>query len=292
MVCCGAFDLKCIFISDLHGNVEKYRALFDIIQYEQPDAVLFGGDILPKGLGMVGDPEAFLDNEFFSRIDTVKSSIDKEIRFFVIMGNDDPRQYERLFIEADKAGLIDYIHDRTVAFEDVFITGYSYVPPTPFQLKDWERYDVSRHVDVGCVSPEKGVRTVPVPDMEIRTSTIAENLKRLVVASPPEKTIYLFHTPPYNSNLDRAALDGVMVDHVPIDVHVGSIAVQRFIDEKQPLLTLHGHIHESARLTGHWREIKGKTNSFSAAHEGPELALVRFDTDDLDNASRELISLL
>jgi len=35
---------------------------------------------------------------------------------------------------------------------------------------------------------------------------------------------------------------------------VGSIAVRRFIEERQPLLTLHGHIHESARLTGDWRE--------------------------------------
>jgi hypothetical protein len=28
---------------------------------------------------------------------------------------------------------------------------------------------------------------------------------------------------------------------------------------------------------------------FSAAHDGPELALVRFDPDDLDHASRELL---
>jgi Icc-related predicted phosphoesterase len=52
---------------------------------------------------------------------------------------------------------------------------------------------------------------------------------------------------------------------------------------------LHGHIHESARLTGNWQERIGKTVAFSAAHDGRELALVRFDPHELDRAIRELI---
>ena len=82
-----------------------------------------------------------------------------------------------------------------------------------------------------------------------------------------------------------------MVDHAPLDVNAGSIAIQRFIKKKQPFLTLHGHIHESARITGHWKERFGGTYSFTAAHDGPELALVRFDTENLENASRELIDV-
>jgi len=34
------------------------------------------------------------------------------------------------------------------------------VPPTPFLLKDWEKYDVSAYVDPGCVSPEEGYHRV------------------------------------------------------------------------------------------------------------------------------------
>jgi Icc-related predicted phosphoesterase len=79
------------------------------------------------------------------------------------------------------------------------------------------------------------------------------------------------------------------VDHAPLDVHVGSIAIQRFIEDRQPLLTLHGHIHESPRLTGNWRQKIGRTHAFTAAHDGPELALVRFDLDDLDSATREFL---
>jgi Icc-related predicted phosphoesterase len=70
---------------------------------------------------------------------------------------------------------------------------------------------------------------------------------------------------------------------------VGSIAIQNFIKNKQPLVTLHGHVHESVRITGCWMEKNGRTYSFSAAHDGPELALVRFNTDDLEKATRELI---
>jgi Icc-related predicted phosphoesterase len=84
-------------------------------------------------------------------------------------------------------------------------------------------------------------------------------------------------------------LDGVIVEHVPLDVHVGSIAIRRFIEERQPLVTLHGHVHESARLSGAWRDRIGRTHLFSAAHDGPELALVRFDLEDPGSATRELI---
>ncbi len=103
------------------------------------------------------------------------------------------------------------------------------------------------------------------------------------------RAVMLFHTPPYDTNLDRAATDGMMVDHVPLDLHVGSIAVQRFIEKRQPLLTLHGHIHESARLTGSWRDRIGGTHMFSAAHDGPELCVVRFDLEHLESAERTLL---
>jgi Icc-related predicted phosphoesterase len=80
-----------------------------------------------------------------------------------------------------------------------------------------------------------------------------------------------------------------MVDHVPLDVHVGSIAIERFLTSRQPLVSLHGHVHESARLTGCWRDKIGRCHAFTAAHDGPELALVRFDLENLERATRELL---
>jgi Icc-related predicted phosphoesterase len=278
-----------MFVSDLHGKKNRYDGLFQIILNETPDAVFLGGDLLPNQFALDSNMDEFIEDKIFSNIRKIKKNIDKEIRFFIILGNDDPRIYERKFLDTDDEGLIDYVHNKTVNFADMFVTGYSYIPPTPFQLKDWEKYDVSQYVDVGVVSPEGGVRTVEAHKDKIRYETIAEDLKKLSKNALVEKTIFLFHSPPYKSYLDRADLDGKLVDHAPIDVHVGSIAIQRFIKKKQPLLTLHGHVHESARLTGYWKERFGKTYSFTAAHDGSELALVRFKTDDLENATRTLI---
>jgi Icc-related predicted phosphoesterase len=169
------------------------------------------------------------------------------------------------------------------------VYGYSYVNPTPFLLKDWERYDVSRYVDPGCVSPEEGHRSVPVTPEEQRFTTIKEDLDLLAAEDDLTDAVFLFHTPPHGTDLDRADLDGKLIEGIQPDVHVGSIAVRRFIEERQPLLTLHGHIHESGRLTGSWKQKIGRTWMFSAAYDGPELALVRFNLEDPGEASRELI---
>ena len=177
---------------------------------------------------------------------------------------------------------------RKQTFGDYDFYGYAYVPPTPFLLKDWERYDVSRYIDPGCVHPTEGYRSVE-PDEDIGFATIQEHLERLTLKASFNKSVFLFHSPPYNTLLDRAALDGVMLDHVQVDVHVGSIAIQRFIETMQPHITLHGHIHESARLTGSWKQQIGKTFAFNAAHDGPELSVIKIKLSNPETAERILI---
>jgi Icc-related predicted phosphoesterase len=208
---------------------------------------------------------------------------------FVIPGNDDPKSEDGAFRAGETAGVWEFLDGRVTDLGGHRVFGYPYVPPTPFQLKDWERYDVSRYTDPGCVSPEEGARTAAVRPGEIRHATIAGDLATLTGDEDLSKALFLFHSPPYRTHLDRAALDGKMIDHVPLDVHVGSIAVKRLIENRQPLITMHGHVHESARITGEWRDRIGETHLFGAAHHGPELALVRFDPADPDAATRELL---
>ncbi|MCX5800827.1 MAG: metallophosphoesterase [Candidatus Eisenbacteria bacterium] len=285
---------RCIFVSDLHGNTERYQKLLRVIGKEVPQAVFLGGDLLPSGLSLRSSQgfscsdfvEEYLVREFLLLREHMKGVYP---RTFVVMGNDDVRCFEPSFVDGETKGAWEYIHNRKVPLESFQVYGYSYVPPTPFLLKDWERYDVSRYVDPGGVSPEEGSRSVSVPEEEKRNATIREDLDRLVGDDNLDRAVFLFHAPPYDSDLDRAALDGKMVDHVPLDLHVGSIAIRRFVETRQPLLTLHGHIHESARLTHSWRQRLGRTHAFSAAHDGSELALVRFSLEDLDSATRELV---
>lgn len=210
-------------------------------------------------------------------------------RILAIIGNDDERAAEPNLLELEKKGLIEYLHEKKAALGQYTVYGYACVPPTPFMLKDWERYDISRYVDPGSISPEDGKYSYQLDNRELRYSTIKKDLDRLAAQDDFSRAIFLFHSPPYDTFLDRAALDGVTIDHVPLDIHVGSIAIRRFIEIRQPLVTLHGHIHESARLSGSWKDTIEHTHMFSAAHDGPELALVHFSPESPDTAYRELI---
>ncbi|HEX7485454.1 MAG TPA: metallophosphoesterase [Vicinamibacterales bacterium] len=283
----------CLFASDLHGCAERYRKLFSAIEAERPAAVFLGGDLLPSGLGLADslDPGHldFINGFLAPGFGRVKESLGADYPdVFAILGNDDPRFEEAAMLEVGARGLWRYAHEQRIEWRGFMVYGYACIPPTPFRLKDWERYDVSRYVDPGCSSPEEGWRTVPVAEFAIRYGTIQQDLEGLAGQRSLERAIMLFHSPPYQSALDRAALDGRSVDFVPLDVHVGSIAIRRFIQKRQPRITLHGHVHESARMTGEWSTRIGETYAFSAAHDGPELALVRFDPENPATATREL----
>lgn len=283
-----------IFVSDLHGHQDRYRKLFDIIRKKKPPVVLMGGDLLPhqhiarKTFDI--SHRDFIHHYLLPEFRRLQEEMSNHYpRIFIILGNDDGRYEEASVLELAGLGIWEYIHMRRSDFGPFQIFGYAYVPPTPFLLKDWERYDISRYHDPGCISPEEGPRTVPVSPEEIRYSTIKDDLEKMIAGYSLESSIFLFHSPPYRSHLDRAALDGKMVEYAPLDVHVGSIAIRRFIEERQPLITLHGHIHESPRLTGYWQQQFGKTVAFSAAHDGPQLAVVEFNPAHPAAAIRTLI---
>jgi uncharacterized protein len=66
----------------------------------------------------------------------------------------------------------------------------------------------------------------------------------------PGTAIFNIHAPPYNSRLDTAPLLGQDLKvktaaGAQMTAPVGSVAVREAIENVQPLLTLHGHIHES-----------------------------------------------
>jgi Icc-related predicted phosphoesterase len=279
-----------LFASDLHGRVDRYQKLLRAVREQRPEAVLLGGDLLPHaGLAAPGGGD-FLAEWLLPTLEELRSRLGSDYpRLLVVFGNDDPRAALASLAAIESRGLAEHVHGRRVEVSGRVVYGYACVPPTPFRLKDWERYDVSRFVDPGGISPEEGVRTVPAEELDTKWGTIASDLARLTADQDLARVVFLFHAPPYRTALDRAGLDGRSVDHARLDVHVGSIAVRRFIEARQPLLTLHGHVHESARLTGSWRERIGRTVCLSAAHDGPELALVELDPDDPGGATRRLV---
>ncbi len=284
---------NCFFATDLHGDTARYEKLFGLVETERPAALFIGGDLLPGAVRLLearADHRDFVNEFLCRRLEAMKERMGERYpRVFVILGNDDGRFQEAAVLDAASRGIWEYAHGRKIPFGEFMVYGYSFIPPSPFLLKDWERYDVSRFVDPGCTHPGEGMFTVPVSEYESCYATIQEDLAELAGSDDLSKAVFLFHSPPYRTALDRAALDGKFVDFVPLDVHVGSIAIKRFIMKRAPMLTLHGHIHESASLTGMWMETCGPTVMINAAHDGPELALVRFDPHDSARAVRELV---
>ena len=279
---------RCLFASDLHGRLDRYRKLVEVVEREQPALLLLGGDLLP-----FGDPAGaggFLADWLGPHLDGLRARMGASYpRVMAILGNDDPRVQVSVLGGLEARGLLEHVHGRRAEACGFPVYGYACVPPTPFRLKDWERYDVSRFVDPDSVSPEEGSRSVPADEDEVRWGTIAGDLGALAGDADLSRAVFLFHAPPYGSALDRAAIDGRSVDHVPLDPHVGSIAIRRFIESRQPLVTLHGHVHESARLTGAFCQRIGRTVCLSAAHDGPELALVSIELERPEEATRRLL---
>jgi Icc-related predicted phosphoesterase len=286
--------MTCYFVSDLHGRFARYEKLYRLIETEKPHAVFFGGDLLPSGLQSIhsnspiqGD---FIETFLFKPFSRLKEIMAGQFPgIFLILGNDDSKADEALLEKGQQNGLWQYISQRTVEFEGFQITGYPYVPPTPFMLKDFEKYDVSQYVDPGCIPIEEGIFTTEVNKSLLKRDTIKKDLDELAGILEPDRAILLFHSPPYETLLDRADLDGKFFEHVPLDVHIGSIAIRRFIEKHQPRITLHGHVHESSRITGAWADKIGKTHLFSAACDSEELSLIVFDPQEPEKAERRLI---
>jgi uncharacterized protein len=278
------------FATDIHGQLERLEKLFRWIEQQAPATLLLGGDLLPSpGARGAAPSDEFLTSCLGTELGRLRRTMGSAYpRVGAIMGNDDPRGHEPDFLALEQLGLWTYLQSRVVPWGALQVAGYAFVPPTPFQLKDWEKYDVSRYVDPGCTPPTEGLRTM-TPDHDPRYATIEQDLDALAQRLDPTHAIVLFHCPPYGTVLDRAALDGVHVDNVPLDVHVGSIAIRRFIESHGPRITLHGHVHESVSLTGQWRQQLGRSTLMGAAHHGRELALVLFDPDDLASAERILL---
>jgi Icc-related predicted phosphoesterase len=141
------------------------------------------------------------------------------VRCFMAPGNDD-------FLSIDPAieasDVVEFAENRLLRLDDVhemITTGYS--NPTPWDTE----------------------RELPEPALRERIDGMARGVQA------PENLVVVLHPPPYQSGLDDAPqlnenlemkLTAAGLEMAP----VGSTAVREFIEQTQPLLGLHGHVHE------------------------------------------------
>jgi Icc-related predicted phosphoesterase len=247
-----------LYASDLHGNRDAYEQLFSL----EGDAIVLGGDLLPYPLKSGGDLLA-LQRRFVTEYLAPRMSTRP---CYWIPGNDD---WASVLGPLESSGTA--LHGRALPFLDgLSIAGYGCVPITPFGMKDFDRIDVPgwepRQAPRKCLwSSPSGIEPVPLRAVEGRPS-IEADLEILGSLSDPEKTIYVVHTPPFATTLDR--LQGGITP-------IGSRALRAFIERRRPPLTLHGHVHESPGV-----ERLGSTVCVNPGDSMVRLRAVRVDLRD------------
>ena len=237
---------KIICSADLHGNKEQYAKLFNYALHNAT-AIILCGDITPKDpyLRTVEYQRKFIADFLIPHIRQFHRDNDVACEVFLIMGNDDFKA-NYTYLKKNEDGYI-VLDDNPVKWGTFSLFGYSYVPYTPFRYKDWEKADLidkkeTDRKDIvlqGVRSTEEGFipHTINLDDRE---DCIEKDLSFLLHKADPQKTILVVHSPPHNTFLDR------MVHNR----HVGSKALKKIIINRQPFLTLHGHIHECVAESG------------------------------------------
>ena len=259
------------FTSDLHGSGELYEQVVSLAADHAPRVVILGGDLAPHGTGSagVGHQRLFLEGflvEFARRLREAARGAE----LLLIMGNDDWGANHDV-LERHDGALWRLLHERVVQVDGIAVAGLSWVPITPFAIKDWERWEDGADEAParlhGWLSGSDGVREFQF-DPALRSPTIAEGLEALATLAPAASTVYVLHSPPRDTVCDVTATRQ----------HVGSRAIRAFVETRQPRLVLSGHIHESPRVSGAWRDRVGDTPVVNPGQFGSrQLAGVWFD---------------
>ncbi len=145
------------------------------------------------------------------------------IAVYVMPGNDDPWSCDAVIEQASHVVACD---ERVVMIGPHEMISCAYANPTPWN------------------SPR-----------EEDESELYDRIKRLAEqVESPERAIFNLHVPPHDSGLDTAReinpdLTVVYKSGAPHEIPVGSTAVRQIIEEYQPVLALHGHIHECRGAT-------------------------------------------
>ena len=256
-----------VFATDFHGMEIHYQRTFQFIQSQKINCLVFGGDLCPSG-GVYGDfqqlqlsQKAFLQDFFINNIQKLHNRI-LDFQCLVIMGNDDLRINFDLLAEADKKGLMKVIHQRLIPIKDLHFLGYSNIPPTPFLIKDWEKYENSNFIiEPIAIPPEKGYYSIKVPER----STIEKDLLFFQEKVKSKRFIFVSHCPPYKTLGDQSKMDHYYYEGLKLDKHLGSTSIRNFIESTQPLISLHGHIHESTNISGKFHDHINETICLNGA---------------------------
>jgi len=281
--------MKLLYTSDLHGEISLYQDLSALANCSSAEIIALGGDLLPsfppskRYEDMIPNQRIFIDEfllPLFKKV-LVTTSVRQ---IFLIPGNWDVG-YPYLFRELIE-GIIDLSQKNYRLKNGYELFGYPFVPPTPFRPKDYEKMDdpeapwpPQKNPSYIRVSEQSDCLLSIDPHVYLRgRGTIREDLNRLTKPINYKKAIFITHSPPF----------GTKLDFIQGGNPAGSRSIRVFIEECQPALTLHGHIHEAPEFSGAYFDRIGETLSINpgqsagSGRDSIKLHAVTFEVGDIE----------
>ncbi len=271
-------ETKIFFACDVHGSELVWRKFLGAAKFHQVDTLLMSGDLTGKGIVPLVDAGGesrtctFRDKHYTLKSRQEVDSMCETIRIHGLY----PYLCTRAEVDELKADhkKIDALFDRLMvegmrrwlAMVEERIDHKIRVIVNPgnddhFSIDDVIKssdrviYPLERVVDLGAYQMVSCEWSNPTPWDSPRECPEEELRKKLEKefdrTNDASRVICNFHVPPYDTNIDEAP----EVDEkfnikkgflgTPKLGHVGSKAIREILEEKQPPLGLHGHIHES-----------------------------------------------
>jgi Icc-related predicted phosphoesterase len=296
--------LKIFYVTDIHGSEICWKKFLNAGAFYKADVVILGGDITGKAMVPIvqrsdGTWDASLQDHH-QALESEDAILEFETRVmnrgyypiriseeeYLHMQEDEDvvdKRFKQAMVEGterwismveDKLGGTGIRAIACPANDDMFEIDELLKHTSYLETGDEDHpmeVDGFRIISMGWTNPTpwNTFREAEEPELAKRIDRALEH------AGEPESTILNFHAPPYGSKLDNApALNADLTYKSGGQAlrPVGSTAVLESIKRFQPVLSLHGHIHESkgaARI--------GKTlalNPGSSYEEGILLAAV------------------
>ena len=280
----GQRGTKVFYATDVHGSERTWKKFLNAAKFYGADVLVMGGDVMGKlAIPIIREAGGSYRATVHGRVERVTSGVEveamrgliRDLGFYdVVMDEDeyratqaDPEAVERLFVRLATeriASWIDLAESRLAGTGiKVYATGGN--DDLTEVVATMDRTDTKAFV--ACED-----RAVPLDDDHVMVSMpyvnptpwktpreddeagLAARIKALAAPFADHgKVIFNFHAPPVDSTLDTCPmLDGttdppsqVVKGGQPVLYGAGSTSIREAIERYQPMLGLHGHIHES-----------------------------------------------
>ena len=272
---------RIFFSTDVHGSDLIFRKFLNAGKFYKSDVIILGGDLtgkiivpileqssgdyeafLPEGpivksKGEIGEVEKKIKNAGFyiyftsaTEMEELKANQTKQDALFLQLIQERTREWVKLAEDSLKPTGIKCIlmAGNDDHFEvDKILEASDYVISPEGKVIQLDEFHEMISTGFSNMTPWKVTRDISEEELAQKIEKMTGEVKNM------KDALFNFHCPPYDSKIDTAPeLDATLKPKIESGsgglrmIPVGSKAVRAAIEKYQPLLGLHGHIHESS----------------------------------------------